>query len=109
MGILTATNSSYGAPSNAPEDHYLTAKSAAECRQAGGRWAPISRVPTTVMACAKPTPDAGKPCHVNHDCLTLCIVDESEKFAEHICYGWSSAVGECLRLAENPSREICYD
>ena len=109
VGILANTHSSYAAISDIPDDHYLTAQSAMECRQAGGRWAPISRVPTTVMGCAKPTPDAGNFCHDNQDCATLCITVRNEKSVENICYGWSSAAGECLRLAKNPSREICFD
>ena len=91
------------------DERYLKTNSATECREARGRWVPSSRVPLMVMSCAKPTPDAGKICHQSDDCASLCIRARNDTSVENICYGWSSAIGECLRLAENPSREICFD
>ena len=99
----------HAANTSTSDTPYLTAASASECRRAGGRWVPISRVPVDVMSCAKPTPDAGESCNHNRDCSTLCIAKTDGSSSENICYGWSSAIGECLRLAENPSRETCFD
>ena len=91
------------------DERYLITESAIECREAGGRWVPSSRVPVTVMSCAKPTPDAGEICHQNEDCASLCISAINAQSIENLCYGWSSATGECLRLVENPYKEICFD
>ena len=110
--MIIGSVSTYGSSTTTlPEldERYLPATSATECREVGGRWVPSSRVPVTVMSCAKPTTDAGKVCFRNDDCSSLCIRPANAKSIQNICYGWSSAVGECLRLAENPSKEVCFD
>ena len=88
---------------------FLDANSVKECHTLTGKWVPIRRVPDTVMGCAKPTVDGGLPCTVSEDCSTVCVIDNSSKNPRQSCYGWTVVTGECLRLADSPEREICFD
>ena len=88
---------------------FLDANSVKECQTLAGKWVPIRRVPDTVMGCAKPTVDGGLACTASEDCSTVCVIDNSATNPRQSCYGWTVLTGECLRLADSPEREICFD
>ena len=89
--------------------NYLTPQS---CRDFGGRWLALSRVPEEVMGCSAPTPDAGKQCWEKENCVSECVVQKASKNRAKMgtCFGWHHLTGECVAIFDGKSNDvICFD